>query len=806
MVLVVIATGMLLVGGLFGVSTLLTSSSEDEDVTLEMALAALDGGHYSKAKGYAEALRESGDLPPDALGGPAFVAGAATAHEAEDDWRLNKKRIHLLAARYLEEARDRGFPPSRKTEGLFLLGSSLYHSGQFGACRQPLLESLRLDENRKSAVLNLLAESSFRDANPKLEEALKYNSQYLADRRLSPESRAQATLRQSRILFRLGRTEDCRTTLALIPVGDPLQAEAVLLSGRLVLNEARRLRDDKQRIEAGTNIEQAVAKYREAKDIFARAQGLGTIANETTPKAMFLTGMCFYEMYQMGVEKPAPAKAQLQQTRKRFTKTSEGLAANLLEGDLERQVGNSKASVAAYLRALEAVEDPRLFSNSWFSLNEFRQRVRDAHRHFVSASKFEEAMAMLEKFPPTFDRIAATELLAETEHEWGMSLLQEAAPLEEKLARPILQAGRKHLRKAGFTHARLAKMRITTRQYPEDLWNSADNLLLGQDFISARNILTMYLENESRSRRPQALVSLGKTYLALGENVKALEALRDCIEYYPRDAAIYEARIWCSKAYREVGASENAQKLLLKNLTADLLTPSSAEWQESLFLLGRYLHEQGQLLFDEGKPEEAARKHMEAIEKLEEAVTRYPNSPHVIDGLYTIAESHRLAAREPETKLGRATIESARRAYRYQIREHLTEAHKYYAQVQAKLNQLKEESELNELQETILRNCYMSLGSVLAHLGRYEEPSRYEQAIKAYENASARYQNEPIVLEAYVQMAHCYRRLNRAFEARGTLAQAHVVMNRLNPDVPFDRTTNYTRQEWEDLLAQLSKW
>ena len=106
----------------------------------------------------------------------------------------------------------------------------------------------------------------------------------------------------------------------------------------------------------------------------------------------------------------------------------------------------------------------------------------------------------------------------------------------------------------------------------------------------------------------------------------------------------------------------------------------------------------------------------------------------------------------------------------------------------------------------MLRNCYMAQGYVLSDLGRYESPRHYEGAIKAYSTVSTHYQNEPIVLEAFVQIAHNYRRLNRPVEARGALEQAKVVLNRLSADAPFTKTTNYERDQWTHLLDQLSVW
>ena len=80
---------------------------------------------------------------------------------------------------------------------------------------------------------------------------------------------------------------------------------------------------------------------------------------------------------------------------------------------------------------------------------------------------------------------------------------------------------------------------------------------------------------------------------------------------------------------------------------------------------------------------------------------------------------------------------------------------------------------------------------------------RYDEAIQAYSAATNRYQHDPESLEAYVQIASCHRRMGRISEARGTLEQARVVLQRIRPDANFARTTRLARQDWIPLLDWL---
>ena len=55
-----------------------------------------------------------------------------------------------------------------------------------------------------------------------------------------------------------------------------------------------------------------------------------------------------------------------------------------------------------------------------------------------------------------------------------------------------------------------------------------------------------------------------------------------------------------------------------------------------------------------------------------------------------------------------------------------------------------------------------------------------------------------------MQIAYCYRLMNRPVDARGTVQQAKVVLKRMKDDGSFAELTNFNRQQWEQLLDWLS--
>jgi tetratricopeptide (TPR) repeat protein len=186
----------------------------------------------------------------------------------------------------------------------------------------------------------------------------------------------------------------------------------------------------------------------------------------------------------------------------------------------------------------------------------------------------------------------------------------------------------------------------------------------------------------------------------------------------------------------------------------------------------------------------------DAIRTLTEAVERYPTAPQAMEARYRIAEAHRHSAKLPRKRLANVTIETSKATLTRQMEDQLQAAIDGYNSL---ITRLADQQDAHHwpTEAGILRNCYFGRADALFDLRRYEE------AIGAYSAATNRYQHEPESLEAYVQIASCHRRLGRVSEARGTLEQARVVLQRINPDADFRRTTRLARQDWVYLLDWL---
>lgn len=779
------AAAALLLLGLAGAVTLLTQArralstveAPQERVTLLMALEALDRGYYSQARELALKLRQQ-PLPPGQRGGPAFVFGAVAAHDAAELVEDDQRNRFAVAARYLEESRSAGFPAGYESQGLFLLGKSLCLSGQPAEGRGILEQALGDSGQPTPDAQRLLANAYSVEPGRDLAKALSYIEEYLKTPDLPATERQNSLMFQAQLLWEAGDFVACRAALDQIPPETVVAPDAALLRGRLVLESARQLKAAWKADPTEDRRLQVMAKYEEAMRDFRSAQD-DPLRPATVRQGLYLLGLSYLE-----IDDYRSALSQFARARKVYLDTPEGIAAALQEADLLRELDQPDEAVAAYCRALGAIPEEHAFVNPWIPADDYRSRVLEAYRHWLDAADYDRAIAVAQRLAPLFTKARQAQVLAETYRAWAAKLLADAANMREPEATEAVHRGRALWRKAGTLYEEMAQHNFTSRDYADALWQTANAYLEGHDFRRAAAMFEAYLKHELRRRRPRALTGLAEARLGLNDLDGTLAATADCIEYYPQDAASYDARYLAAEAHLERGELSEAESLLRQNLTNDLLTPESREWRDSLFLLGKVLH--------------TDRRYEEAIQRLQEAVARYPNTPQSIEAQYLIAEAYREAAKVPQEKLETDSIETARIAHQKQKNQYLAGAIENYQQVQGVLNQRQEQRELTPLEKAILRNSYFALGSAQFDLGRYED------ALQTYSAASNRYQHDPEVLEAFVQMASCYRRLNHPLEARGTLQQAKVVLDRLPKDAPFTVATNFTRREWTELLDWLS--
>jgi tetratricopeptide (TPR) repeat protein len=800
-------TTVALIGVWLGLTLLAgEATNEERQFLVPRALARLDAGELAEARRLATELRQLPDATLAERGAALYVLGSILAREAQEQQDAAKQRVlYLVAARYLEDAQTHGFPPGREADAVLTLGRALHHSGRHAQALASLRESLDQSPHAAAELHRLLALSYAALTPPKHKAALEHARAYLAVPDLAPTERHAGALLVARLQLAGGNTTAASQSLAQVPDDSPLVAEAVMLRAQVAIESARsELKSAPQLTEA---TQQSLAKMIDAlRDLESRTG----IDRDVIPHAQLLAAQC----YEASGDRRAAA-AQFDRLRRGRFGRPDGLAAAFFLAEIHRQEGRPAAAVEMYKQALMQAGPRDAYDNSWLPLATLESRLTAAAADLTAGGHYAESIELTKAMLPLVSEGLALRQRIAAREAWGGQLLAQSRTQPALLAETTRAEARQHFREAGAGGERLAELSIASRNYVADLAAAAENYQRGQGYRQAARVWRVFLRQNPRERRPEAMVGLGESLLALGAIDAALTALQNCRDEFPTHPATYRARLLESRAWQEKGDLTRAKDLLLDNLYRHALTPKSSEWRDSLFALGHLLYRQaseeetqsrmaGVDLTDteamkEGLKllEQSYATYQEAIRVLTEAVQRYPTASQALLSRYWIAEAYRHSALAPRRKLAVTNIETSRLALNRQITQELDAALDEYQKLVAELSDEQSLARRTPVELALLRNCYFGRADALFDLRRYDE------AIQAYSAATNRYQNEPESLEAYVQIAACYRRLARPNEARGTLEQARVVLQRIRSDADFHRTTRLGRQQWDELLGWL---
>lgn len=775
----------LIVGVVFGLVTIgmvamwLTAAeiaAAPEEPTVKRALAALDAGEDEEARSIIAELQDEEDLTAEDYGGGLYVLGALKVNDAEKQWSSDRSRTdYFVASKYLEEAKAIGFPEGREADGLYLLGKSLIESRQLKEGITNLRRAISAGAHGEARAHLLLAEAFFFAPEPDFDTTVRELDLAISDPEIGAEERANALLLRAEALAATGRGEEALKN-AQEADGTFAPARKALVEGKALVSQL----EPGAASSLGSLAQQATAAIERARRADKLATSITREGDYLKARVAQLTGQT------------DEALLAYDNLRRGHGASPAGIAAALAEAEIFQAQDQDEDAIIAYRRVFDAIGDPSAYRSPILPLDAMRLRIKAAHKKFIADGKYGAALELTDRVGRLLGLTEKLEMRAETLRNWGESEILRGE-LEGREGVKRIHVGRSRLRRAGIAYERLADARFATRRFTDDLWAASEALQEGQAYGTAIRVLQRYLRNEPVQRNALALLRLGEAHLARAEIIPAIASFEECLEFHENDASSFQARLECAKAYGTQGDYEKAEELLRHNLTRTALTPRSPEWRDSKFELGRLLAEAG--------------RHKEAIYELEEAVGRYREAPQtrddpkvrhdVLTSEYLVAMAHRHAAAEPLGRLKVANTVNERETAREEANEHLLAALRMYQSVQ---KQITLANSGDERDVVTLRNCFMLAGDVLFELERYEE------ARQSFSSISTLYQNEPYMLEALVQIYHCWCRQGDQPKARGVIQQAQQLLERLPPDADFATSTNLSRTEWGRLLTRLSEF
>lgn len=759
-----------------GITTYLLLTREPP-ITAKSILQALADEDYAKVKALADKAVDSGKVDDEAYRAAMFALGVWHSQEGDRASGTERSREYALSAAYLSAVGTGGFPPGWEAKGRFLLGRSLHFSNRFSESRVELREAAGLDSEYRPRVLWLLAESFLLDRQPNLEEALRYNGEFLDIPTLSVESRNAAYRRRAEILLEMRRPAEAADALSRLSPKAAQTPESELLRAQVSILEAELL----EPLDGPEKQAKYRSKLAEAREILGGVEKQALADDAILAQASYLRSRCAELAGDID-----EALTGYEKTWIRFAGRPEAWAARFRMAQLNRRLGRVEQTVDGLRGVLSEVPDAAAFVNRWVSLNEVRDETGATLRQYLNQGEFAACLRLTDSMSPVFADSEIHAFRAEIHRDWGRHLVNQAEGRPPGKAEGLLQEARLHFRLAGDEYTRLAKTRAATKAYSEDLWDAADNYLAGWSFSRASRVLREYLRNEAKRRNSVALLRLGECLLAMGRLDEALLVLNECMEFHAKDAASYEARLLAAHVYQEKGDFAQAESVLLQNLSG-ALAPSSREWRASLFALGHLYYEEG--------------KDAEAVPRLEEAVSRYPQDEQTAWARYELAEIFRRMAVQALGLSSEAasTVDEGRLPLRRDAQNRLLAAKAHYEAVRQMMNDRANQRQLLNPELVLLRNAYFGLGDVCYRLGRFME------ALEAYHAVINRFQSRPEVLEAYAQIVRCYQAMGRGQESRIALEQAKIVLQRLPADTDFAASTVLDAAGWRERFQRLEK-
>ena len=330
--------------------------------------------------------------------------------------------------------------------------------------------------------------------------------------------------------------------------------------------------------------------------------------------------------------------------------------------------------------------------------------------------------------------------------------------------------------------------------YGDALWHGIDlydRASAVQYVISALELFVT--ERPDDKLAPDALLRLGRAYQAAGMFDKAISAFQRNQFRYPQSLAASKSAVPLAQAYIAKGPEHygKAESVLLSVVDNNkLVDPDAEEFKESLFDLA-------QLYYRTSRFEEA-------VARLEEFTQRYPNDDRMGQLLFLMGDSYRKSATLLDARLASANNTDTNGATAVADlaeavtakRDRLGKAKALYDRV---IDLYRAHDPAQDVDKLYFKLAHFYRADCLYDLGDYAG------AVKLYDAAAFRYQEDPSALAAYVQIVNAYCAMGKIDEARTANERAKWLLRRMPSEAFTDGTFSMPKAYWEQWLKWTSE-
>lgn len=323
------------------------------------------------------------------------------------------------------------------------------------------------------------------------------------------------------------------------------------------------------------------------------------------------------------------------------------------------------------------------------------------------------------------------------------------------------------------------------KAYGDALWHGIDLYDRAGNTAAAISAMELFItERPEDAATPDALLRLGRAYQSIGQVDKAIAAYQKNQLRYPKSLAASKSAVPLAQALVAKGPDSfgRAENVLLSVLDNNpLLDPTSEDFRQALFDLGQLYYR--------------TQRYEECVVKLEEFIKRYPTDERLGQLLFLMGDSYRKSAQQLQQKLATASnqkdpgfdpaeMEAARQ-------ERLRKAKAMYDRV---VELYRDNVPARDTEKLYYKLAHFYRGDCLYDLGEYEA------AIKLYDNAAFRFQDDPSSLAAYVQIVNAWCRLGKTEQAKAANERAKWVLRKIPPQAFNDGSFSMPKEYWEQWL------
>lgn len=292
-------------------------------------------------------------------------------------------------------------------------------------------------------------------------------------------------------------------------------------------------------------------------------------------------------------------------------------------------------------------------------------------------------------------------------------------------------------------------------------------------------------------RIPQVLFRLAQVFQANGDLDRAVDRYQQCIRDHTRTSPAQDSLLPLTDCFVMQGPefADQAEQTLLSILEDSpdypaMFKPGSAIYRGALFKLGDLYSHQG--------------RYEAAIERLDEAVERYPNDDRTDRGTFLLAEAYRKSGLALDRAVAEAGNLNRREEMLQKKAQRLGNAETLYGKVIQRFGQ-RPRRDLSTIEALQVMLSYGYRADCAFDLGDYESAlDRYQEVVRVYGD-------HPVAMPAYMQIISCLESLGRTLDVPPALRRAQFLTGRIPEDAHDALLSTRTPHQWERFFGWLAR-